>query len=178
MGVIGICERHFSSFFTRYIIECDGGISLNPIKFINYSAILAHGDSILYWDIKATPEDEKEMIRKIAEKIHQYDLDLPAILMIESFKPLSFIGTQMGRFVISPFLPIFGKNIGISGEKFLQIFGKRDNVEKLIKAVEKLTQEEEEQKKVEKAKKLERKSDRRETGEASKNKGWRRFLPF
>jgi hypothetical protein len=46
------------------------------------------GDSGLYWDIEVTPEDEDEMISKIAEKIHQYGLDLPAILMIESVKPL------------------------------------------------------------------------------------------
>jgi len=121
----------------------------------------------LYWDIEVTPEDEDEMISKIAEKIHQHGLDVAAIIMIESVKPLSYIGTQMGRFFLSPFLPAFGENIGMRGEKFLQIFEKRDNVEKLIKAVEELKQEEEERKKAEMA----------EGGKPEK-KGWRRFLPF
>ena len=76
----------------------------------------------------------------------------------------------MGRFFVSPFLPVFGENIGIGGEKFFQIFEKRENVEKLIKAVEELTREEEEQKKAEKAKMAE--------GGESKRKGWRRLIPF
>ena len=118
------------------------------------------------------------MIKKIAQKIHKHGLDMAAIFMIESVKPLSYIGTQMGRFLISPFLPAFGDNIGIGGEKFLQIFEKRENVEKLIVAVEEFTREEDEQKKAEKAKKLEKNSAEIETGETSKNKGWRRFLPF
>ena len=132
----------------------------------------------MHWDIEVTPEDEDEMIRKIAQKIHEYGLDVAAILMIESFKPLSFIGAQMGRFFISPFLPVFGENIGISGEKLLQIFEKRKNVEKLIKAVEMLTREEEERKKAEKAKKLEEKKAKMEAGETPEKKGWMRFLPF
>jgi hypothetical protein len=37
------------------------------------------GDSDLYWDVEVTPEDEDKIIRKIAEKIHQYGLDIPAV---------------------------------------------------------------------------------------------------
>jgi len=132
----------------------------------------------LYWDVEVTPEDEDEMILKIAATIHKYGLDVAAILMIESVKPLSFIGAQMGRFFVSPFLPALGEDVGISGEKFLQIFEKHENVEKLIKAIEELTREEEEQKKAEKAKKLEEKRAKIEAGEAPEKKGWRRFLPF
>jgi uncharacterized protein YdcH (DUF465 family) len=132
----------------------------------------------LFWDVEVTSEDEDEMIRKVADKIHQYGLDVAAILMIESVKPLSFIGAQMGRFFVSPFLPALGENVGMSGEKFLQIFEKHENVEKLIKAVEELTQEEEERKKAEKAKRLEEKRAKIEAGEAPEKTGWRRFLPF
>ena len=132
----------------------------------------------MYWDVEVTSEDEDKMIEKIAATIHKYGLDVAAILMIESFKPLSFIGAQMGRFFVSPFLPALGEDLGISGEKFLQIFEKHENVEKLIKAVEDLTREEEEQKKAEKAKKLEEKRAMKEAGEAPEKKGWRRFLPF
>jgi hypothetical protein len=130
----------------------------------------------LYWNIELTPEDEEEMIRKIAQSIHSHGMDVAAIFMIESVKPISYIGTQMGRLFFSPILPFFGEDIGISGEKFLQIFAKRDNIEKLIKTVEKLAKEEEDRKKDEKAKKLDEKSAEGETGEAPK-KGWRRFIP-
>jgi len=131
----------------------------------------------LYWDIDVTSEDENEMIRKIAHKIHEYGLDVAAIIMIESVTPLSYIGSQMGRFFVSPFFPAFGENLGISGEKFFQIFEKRENVEKLIKAVEELTRQEEERKEAEKAEKLERKCVENETGETHNKKWWRRFLP-
>lgn len=132
----------------------------------------------MYWDIEVTSEDEDEMIRKIAQKVHEHDLDMAAILMIESVKPFSYIGTQMGRFFFSPFLPLFGENIGIRGEKFFQIFEKRENVEKLIKAVEELTLEEEERKETEKKEKLERKGMETEIGETHNKKWWQRFLPF
>ena len=132
----------------------------------------------MYWNIEVTSEDEDEMIGKIAQKIHEYGLDVAAILMIESFKPLSFLGTQMGRFFVSPFLSAFGKNIGISGEKLLQIFEKRKNAEKLIKAVETLAREEKERKKAEKAEKLERKRVESGARDTHKKNGWRRFIPF
>ncbi len=124
----------------------------------------------MYLDIEVTSEDEDEMIRKIAQKIHKSGFDIAAILMIESVKPLSYIGANMGRFFLSPFLPAFGKNIGIGGEKLFQVFEKRENVDRLIKAVEKLMQEEEERKKSEKVKMVE--------GGEPERKGWRRFLPF
>ncbi len=128
----------------------------------------------MYWDIEVTSEDEDEMIRKIAKKIHESGMNVAAILMIESFKPMAYIGAQMGRFFISPFLPVFGENIGISGEKILQIFETQENFEKLLTAVEELEREDEERKKAEK---LERKRVEAEKGETHK-KGWRRFLPF
>ncbi len=131
----------------------------------------------MYWDIEVTSEDEDEMIEKIAQKIHDSGMNMAAILMIESFKPMSYIGAQMGRFFISPFLPVFGENIGIGGEKILQIFEKQENLEKLVKAVEALEQEEEERKKAEKAAKREKKKAESGNGKTHE-KGWRRFLPF
>ncbi len=130
----------------------------------------------MFWDIELTDEDEDEMIMKIAQKIHDYGLDVAAVLMIESFKPLSYVGSQMGRFFVSPFLPAFGDNIEMQGEKIFQIFEKRENVEKLIKTVEELNQQKEEQEKIRKAKEREEKA-KKETGETPEKKGWRRFLP-
>ena len=136
------------------------------------------GDSGLYWDVEVTPEEQEEMIQKIAQTIHKYGMDVAAILMIESVRPLTFIGAQMGRLFLSPLLPAISEDVGISGEKFFQIMEKRENVEKLIQAIEKLTQEKEERKKAEKAKKLaEKKAKMEERGEPEK-KGWRRLLPF
>lgn len=132
----------------------------------------------MYWDYEITPEEEEEMIRKIAEKIHQYGMEVATILMVESLKPLTWIGSQMGRFFINPFLPAFGDEIGMTGEKFFQVFEKRENVEKLIVALEELAAEEQGKTKPEGEPKLDEETQAAESEEAQKKKGWRRFLPF
>lgn len=127
----------------------------------------------MFWDLEVTPEDEEEMIRKVAEQIHKYGMEVAAILMLESVKPLAYIGGQMGRFFVAPFLPAFGEKIGLGGEKFLTTFEKRENVEKLIVMLEKLA---EEKPKAEPEKIKEEQT--KEAEGAPKKRGWRRFLPF
>jgi len=134
----------------------------------------------LFWDLEVTPEDEEMYIRKIAEVIHQYGMEVPAILFLESTKPLAYIGGQLGRFFVSPFLPIISEEVGIKGEKFFMIFEKRGNVEKLIQLVEEMAQKEKE-KTPEEAKsstETHEPSDESEEEERPEKKGWRRFLPF
>lgn len=145
-------------------------------RIIDYSE--KFGEDTMYWDIEITPEDEEEMIRTIAEKIHKYGMEVAAILMLESVKPLSYIGAQMGRLFISPFLPAFGDKIGIGGEKFIQIFEKRENVEKLLEALEELARGETEKPKQESKKPKDEAKPVAELEAAPTKKGWRRFLPF
>ena len=129
----------------------------------------------MFWEIEVTPEDEEEMIKSAAEKIHKYGMDVAAILMLESVKPLTYIGGQMGRFFVSPFLPALGEKIGQSGEKFFTVFEKRENVEKLITLLEEMAKEEDKMK--EELKKA-KKAQEAEAEETPQKKGWRRFLPF
>jgi hypothetical protein len=139
--------------------------------------------------VEVTPEEEEEILWKIARKVHQYGMEIPSIMFLESIKPLSFIGAQMGRFFLSPFLPAFGEDIGIGGEKVMLIFEKRGNVERLIKMVEKLAQEEKERKEAKKAEKKRKKIQALEQEQSKgdspgekpeklQKKGWRRFIPF
>ena len=132
----------------------------------------------MYWDYEITPEEEEEMIRKIAERIHKYGMEVATILMVESLKPLTFVGTQMGRFFINPFLPAFGDEIGMTGEKFFQVFEKRENVEKLLVALEELASGEGKSLNEETEISAEEESPAAESEEAPPKKGWRRFLPF
>lgn len=125
----------------------------------------------MYRDIELTPKEEKEIIRKAADLVHKYGMETAAIMTLETVKPLVYIGGQMGRFFLMPFLPFFGENIGVGGEKFFTVFEQRKNIEELIKLLEKKTEEEE----LEKQRKAERKPEE-ESG--SKRKGWRRFLPL
>jgi len=123
----------------------------------------------LFWeDFELTEEEEEEVIRKTAEIIHRFGLDVAAILMIESIKPLVYVGGQMGRFLVSPFLPAISEDLGRKGEVFLRVFEKRENVEKLLNLLEEMAGGEEEEKR--------KKAPIDE--EKPKKKGWRRFFSF
>jgi hypothetical protein len=119
----------------------------------------------LYWNIDVPPEEEDELIKKIAEKIHRSGMEVPAILLLETVKPLTNIGSQMGRFFFSPFLPLFGDEIGLTGEKLMRLFENRENVEKILKHLETLSNNEE-------------KNQTRNDEPEPKKIGWRRIFPF
>lgn len=122
----------------------------------------------MYWDDEINSEEKDEIIRKIAERVHGYGMDVPAILFLESVKPLSYIGSQMGRMFVSPFLPIFGDDISLAGDKLLQVFENRESVEEILSHLEELTNEENQNTMEEK--------ENEELG--PRKEGWRRFLPF
>lgn len=103
------------------------------------------------------------MIEKTAEIILKYEMDVPAILFLGSFKPLVSLGGQLGRFFLGPLLPFMGER----EDAFIQTFEKRENIEKLIDILEEAKKKEEERRKAEKEAK----------GKIRKS-GWRRFLPF
>lgn len=85
-------------------------------------------------------EEEEEMIDYLAKKIHQAGMDVPAIILFEGSKPIVWIGGEMSRVFITPFIPIISEKWGIKAEKFVNVFEKRENVEKLLKKLENLNQ--------------------------------------
>jgi len=143
----------------------------------------------LYYDVEITPETEAEYIEKVAQKIHEYEMETAAILLLESSKPLVWVGGEMGRFFITPFVPIISDKWGVTSEKFFLVFEKRENIEKLIKRVEQLAQEADDKKKEEKAarKKAEQEKAQANAPEGTspsgeqpqtEKKGWRKYLPL
>ncbi len=97
-------------------------------------------------DAEPTPEEEEQLIEYLAQKIHQYGMETPAIFFLESSKPLAWVGGEMGRAFITPFIPIISEEWGAKSEKFFIIFEKRANIEKLLKRVEELANEMDEKK--------------------------------
>ena len=137
-------------------------------------------------DEELSEEEVDEIIRKAAEKIHQYGMETVAILTLESVKPLVYIGGEMSRLMISPFLPALGPAANELGENLINVFEERDNVEKLITILEEMARgeygnEEEERE----AGAPEEGEEKPETDHASddqaepkKEKTWRDWLPF
>jgi hypothetical protein len=135
----------------------------------------------LYWDLKLTKEEEENYIRKTAAMIHRYGMETAAILFLASTKPLAYVGGQLGRFFISPFLPAISENVGLTGEKLFLIFENRENIEKLIVFLEEMAQDQYDwEKHREMVGEPEEEKKEKESSEEKKvdKKGWRRFLPF
>lgn len=118
------------------------------------------------WD-EPKPEEEDEIIRRVAETIRKYDMDLVAILFLESIKPLASVGGQLARYMVAPFVPFVGER----SMPYLATFQRKENVEKLIRQLEERSKQEEMEREKEKEAK-------EEEGGGSPKKGWRRFLPF
>lgn len=93
----------------------------------------------MLWD-DPTQEEEEEIIEKLSKVIYDYDMDLVAILFLESIKPLSSVGAQLGRYLIAPFVPFFGSK----AIPYLATFENKQNLEKLIRRLEDRIKEEEE----------------------------------
>jgi hypothetical protein len=90
-------------------------------------------------DVELSEEEVEEVILEAARRIKQYGMEMPAIMALESFKPLMFIGGELTRLTLSPFFPIFGSNIDLWGNKLINVFEEKKNVEKLIQLLEQMS---------------------------------------
>lgn len=132
---------------------------------------MAH--SPLFGPVDLPPEEqelapeERDLIRRIAQKIVERQMTVPAILFLESVKPLNYIGSQVLVF-LEPFMHAILKSVK-DYNLFRKMMEKRDNVERLLQKIEELdaiqVQKEREYKKKHKA---ERKAKRK--------RFWRRVL--
>lgn len=84
-------------------------------------------------NIKLSEERKKELIEKLARKIVEMRLVVPAIFLLESAKPLTFLGSQMLVFL----QPIVQSLFTIKEyDDIIMMLEERDNVERLILAIE------------------------------------------
>jgi hypothetical protein len=78
------------------------------------------------------PVDWEETIEKVATKVSQFGMEMPAVLMLEAHKPVTFFVNQ-GLIFLTPILyPLFGNNM----QRAAKFFEDRRNVEKLIQRIE------------------------------------------
>jgi len=80
-----------------------------------------------------TPEAAAELFEKIAKKIVEREMTVPAIMLLEMVKPLSFLGSQALVF-LNPIVSL----VVSSGDyyRFVRLMEERDNIEKLAVAIE------------------------------------------
>ena len=83
------------------------------------------------------PEDEQRaLLEKLAQWVVDRNLTTPAILFLETGKPLNFLGSQL-LIAFSPFIQAFFK--GEQYQKVALILEKDENVELLIELIEQST---------------------------------------
>ena len=89
-------------------------------------------------DHESEPVNVDELIEKIANKVVEIGMEAPAILALETARPLSFIGSQMGRAMIAPWFGIFGWDAMTKADNYMEVFEDKKNVEKLVRRIEEL----------------------------------------
>lgn len=89
------------------------------------------------WDDELTDERRDELIDKLAGKVVKYGMSIPAVLFLEMHKPFAFLASQTA-ILASGFLAPF---VGIQNvQEYSKLMETRDNVERLIRRIENLTQ--------------------------------------
>ena len=78
------------------------------------------------------PEKEEELINKLTDTISKYDMELPAMLLLAPFAPLSTVLTQIYLITFVPFLEV----LGIKGYEYAALFNKKENVKRLLNKLE------------------------------------------
>lgn len=95
-------------------------------------------------------EKESELIEKAAKRIVDTDVEGFVIWFLETIKPVVWISGELALFYLAPFLPLLDNY----GYDFLDTFEKRENIELLIKRVEKLNKDKERERKRQKKMKV------------------------
>ena len=89
-------------------------------------------------DQQSEPVNVDELVEKIAKKVVEIGMEAPAVLALESVRPLSFIGSQLGRAMIAPWFGIFGWDAMNKADNFMEVFEDKENVKKLVRRIEEL----------------------------------------
>ena len=86
------------------------------------------------WD-DLPPEEEDELIEKLAQDIVKRKMGLMAQLTLETISPLSKLGADLGMTLLGPYLEFFGV------EKVTALFRKRENLTRLLDRIDELEME-------------------------------------
>lgn len=123
---------------------------------------------LAYVNLDLTPERRKELIDRIATEIVKRGLETPAIMLLETFKPLSFIGAEMAIFYLFPYIKAITTNPVV--DEITAIFHDRSAVEELIKRIEELVEIEKEKERA--AKEAKKRAKQLMSGNEKKKRFW------
>lgn len=79
---------------------------------------------------------QEEILEKLAKKVAKWQMDVPAIMFLETIKPLSFIGSQVLVFLDPIVKSVFNSS---DYDEYTKLMEDRRNVELLIRKIEDLS---------------------------------------
>jgi len=83
-----------------------------------------------------TEEEEQKLINNIARVIVDKGLEAPAIMFLETTKPLSFIASQLAIVALGPLQWLFE----LEAPKYTGLFMKKENVGRIIERIGQLSE--------------------------------------
>jgi hypothetical protein len=86
-------------------------------------------------ELKELTPQQEEILLKIARKVVHWKMSVPAILFLESVKPLNYVGSQMMAF-FAPFVEtLFSWK---DYDEFRKMMEERETIERLLQKIEQL----------------------------------------
>ncbi len=105
-----------------------------------------------------SPERRDELIEWAAQRIYEWEMVAPAIMLFDGFRPLSFV-TSQGMHMLAPFTNLF------TGHPYASEIGyllqDRENLDRLVERLEEMIEEEEKQRRAARKRAAEEKAERR-----------------
>jgi hypothetical protein len=136
------------------------------------------GNQELSPEDKALTPEEQDLLHRVAAKIVQKQMTVPAILFLESVKPLNWIGSQVMVF-LDPFVSaIVGQKSSIlfsykDYNLLRQMMERRENTERLLQKIEELDAIQDEKEREEKHR---RKAEKKTQGGGRLQRFWRKLF--
>jgi hypothetical protein len=97
-----------------------------------------------------SPEREEELIEKFVRLVVDSNMESIAIFYLKGFTPLFRMGSQLARIFALPYLSIF-PGFDTLGEDIIDVLGKRDNIDRIIRRLHLFSEEREREKRIKKA---------------------------
>jgi len=93
-----------------------------------------------------SPEEEDALIEKVAQKVVDMGIEFPATFLMGTVRPVAYMAGQFGRVYLEP----IGFFLQGFPTEYLALLEKSENLKKIMKRVEELTEERDEIKRKEK----------------------------
>jgi hypothetical protein len=82
-----------------------------------------------------TEEQEQKLINNIAKLVVDKGLEAPAIMFLETTRPLSFVASQLAIVALWPIQWLFD----MAAPRYTSLFMKKENVGRIIERIEELS---------------------------------------